>query len=208
MFRVGLTGGIASGKSTISQLFSALNIPVIDTDLISHQLMQKGQEAYLKTVEHFGAEILNPDGAINRAMLRQIIFTQAAQKTWLEYLLHPLIRARTELQISQSKPADYALVVVPLMFETGFNKFLDHIIAIDCPPSTQLDRLMHRDHIQRELAQKMIDAQLTNEQRMQQADSCVQNQDNGSRSQDVLQLHTKLLSLAHKNNPGAPSSLN
>mgnify|MGYP000881962658 CR=1 FL=1 len=196
MFRVGLTGGIASGKSTISQLFAELNIPVIDTDVISHQLMQKGQQAYQETLLHFGPHILNQDDSINRVLLRQIIFSEPAQKTWLENLLHPLIRARTEQQIASYKQADYVLVVVPLMFETGFNRFLDHIIAIDCPPSTQLERLIQRDRIQPELAQKMLDAQLDNQQRLQLADSCINNQDNLNRKQDVLDLHSRLLVLA------------
>jgi len=196
MFRVGLTGGIASGKSTISQLFAELNIPVIDTDVISHQLMQKGQQAYQETLLHFGPHILNQDDSINRVLLRQIIFSEPAQKTWLENLLHPLIRARTEQQIASYKQADYVLVVVPLMFETGFNRFLDHIIAIDCPPPTQLERLIQRDRIQPELAQKMLDAQLDNQQRLQLADSCINNQDNLNRKQDVLDLHSRLLVLA------------
>jgi len=198
MLRVGLTGGIASGKSTISQLFAELNIPVIDTDVISHQLMQKGQEAYQKTLQHFGPEILNHDGSINRALLRKIIFSEPAQKAWLENLLHPLIRSRTEQQIAINQHLDYVLVVVPLMFETGFNQFLDHIIAIDCPSSTQLERLIQRDHIDQALAQKMLAAQLTNKQRIQLADSSIKNQDNRSRKQDVLQLHARLLELNRK----------
>ena len=198
MLRVGLTGGIASGKSTISALFAELGVPVVDTDIISHQLMQPGQEAYLKTLQHFGSHILDPEHqTINRALLRQLVFSQAEQKDWLENMLHPLIRAQTLHQINQAAgSAPYVLVVVPLMFETGFNRLLDHIIAIDCPPSCQLDRLTQRDHINDELARKMLRAQLNNEQRLQQADSIIKNVDNKSRSQDVLKLHQRLMQIA------------
>jgi len=195
MFRVGLTGGIASGKSTISQLFYKLGIPVIDTDIISHQLMQIGQAAYEQTVLHFGQNILSQDGNINRTKLRQIIFSQPQQKSWLEKMIHPQIQKTTENQIAELSEGDYVLIVVPLMFETGFNKFVNHVIAIDCPIETQLERLTQRDEIDSKLAREMISSQLDNPSRLTLADSIIINQDSNNREQDVLKLHKKILNL-------------
>ena len=196
MFRVGLTGGIASGKSTISRLFSDLGITVIDTDIISHQLMQINQAAYIQAKQHFGIDILNEDGSIQRSILRQIIFDQPQQKEWLEKMIHPLIRQETVEQINNVASGDYVLIVVPLMFETGFNQLVDHVIAIDCPAETQLKRLLERDKIDSQLSKKMIAAQMDNQSRLSKADSILQNSDNRNRRQDVLQIHLKLIKLA------------
>ena len=195
MLKVGLTGGIASGKSTISQLFSDLGIPIIDTDKISHRLMQPGQTGYLQTVEHFGQSILHSDNSINRALLRSIIFNQPEQKLWLENLMHPLIKAETLSQIERSRHLNYVLVVVPLMFETGYNELLDHVIAIDCPTEIQLKRLRQRDHIDDELARKMIASQMENSIRLSLSDSRLPNLNDEDREQDVLELHHLLLAL-------------
>lgn len=196
MFRVGLTGGIASGKSTISQLFSNLGVTIIDTDLISHQLMQPGQPAFLQTVKHFGKSILKSNGNLNRKKLREIIFNQPQQKSWLEKMIHPLIRQKTQDAMQQASTQKYVLVVVPLMFETGFDKLLDHIIAINCPVDIQLKRLTQRDNINLSLAQQIIAAQMDNQTRINRADSQLTNADDSSRQQDVLQLHLKLLNLS------------
>ena len=196
MFRVGLTGGIASGKSTISQLFEKLGVIVIDTDKISHHLMQPGEAGYDKTLAHFGPQILNPDQSIDRGQLRKIIFSNAAEKTWLEQLLHPLIRQRAEQAMQQAKNTDYVLLVVPLLFETGFEQLVDHVIAIDCPASIQIQRLIQRDGVDALLAKRMLNAQLSNEQRTARADSVLPNANDGDRSGDVLKLHQHLLQLA------------
>ena len=195
-FLVGLTGGIASGKSTISQLFASLGTPIIDTDIISHQLMQQNQAAYIQTVKHFGQSILNNDGSINRPGLRKIIFNEPQQKSWLENMIHPLIRKKTQENILNANTEDYVLIIVPLMFETGFDQLVDHVIAIDCPAETQIKRLTQRDNIDKELAQKMIAAQMDNQSRLSRADSVLANPDNKNRHQEVLQLHQKLLKLA------------
>ncbi len=197
MFRVGLTGGIASGKSTISQLFSDLGIDIIDTDVISHQLMEPGQPAYQQTVKHFGARILNNNKTINRSTLRKIVFNQPAEKKWLENMIHPLIKQQSESAL-QSATSDYALLVVPLMYESGFNELVDYVISIDCPTTVQKKRLIERDGINEQLAEKMIHSQMRNDHRHARADSSLDNRENKDISSKVLQMHKKLKRMASR----------
>ena len=197
MLKVGLTGGIASGKSLISKLFAELGIPVIDTDRISHDLMQPGQKAYINAIEHFGPEIVKPDQSIDRALLRQRVFEHPEQRRWLEQMIHPLIRQAAVAQMQAAAPSDYLLLVVPLLFESGFDDLVDHVIAIDCPASTQIQRLLQRDGISRLMAEQMIAAQLSNEQRLHRADSIIHNPDDSDRSSAVQALHQQLLQLAN-----------
>ena len=204
MFRVGLTGGIASGKTTISNLFEKLKIPVIDTDIISHQLMQPGQTGYNQTVDHFGQNILSNDKTINRVELREIVFNNPEEKLWLENMLHPLIRAKAIQLMEQADNSSYVLLVVPLMFETQFNTMVDHVIAIDCPFETQKKRLIKREHVKNpsqnnfteSMAEKIIASQLSNDERIKLSDSILNNNDNVDRFSEVNQLHEYLLSLS------------
>jgi dephospho-CoA kinase len=197
MLKVGLCGGIASGKSTISRIFESLGIAVIDTDIISHQLMQPGQIAYQKTLDNYGYQILYTDASINRKLLREIVFNDAKQKLWLENMLHPLIRdeASRLMQLEMNSP--YILLVVPLMYETGFDLLLDHIIAIDCPREIQISRLIKRDGINTTLANKILDAQMGNEQRLSRADSIILNDDDRDPTERVTKLHQKLTQLSN-----------
>jgi len=197
MFRVGLTGGIASGKTTISELFSRLGVPVIDTDIISHQLMQPGQPAYLKTANHFGQNILNSDASLNRKLLRKLIFQDSAEKLWLESMIHPLIRLHTEQAVQRLPDSNYCLIVVPLLFETGFEQLVQHVIAIDCPLETQKKRLLQRDNIDETLANRMIQSQMRNEDRIVRADNVISNPDKSNPAPQVSTLHDKLLKLAN-----------
>ena len=196
MLKVGLTGGIASGKSTISRLFEKLGVPVHDTDVISHELMQAGEKAYIEAIKHFGDGILNDDQTINRSLLRQIVFDDPAEKGWLEQMIHPMIRQRSEQALREVVKADYAILVVPLLFESGFDKLVDHVIAIDCPQQVQIERLMERDGIDEGLAQQMISSQLSNDQRLARADSHITNADKEDRMPDVQRIHQQLLGLA------------
>lgn len=195
MLNVGLTGGIASGKTTISDLFANLGITIIDTDVISHQLMHKGEAAYQLSVAHFGQQIVDKHGDIKRPALRRLVFEQPQQKQWLENMIHPLIRERTLQQVKSANNEHYVLIVVPLMFETGFNDFMDHIIAIDCPAEVQLSRLIKRDQIDYPLAKKIIHAQIDNASRLARADSIIANSENSNRQNDVKILHQNLLKL-------------
>ncbi len=197
MLKVGLCGGIASGKSTISRIFESLGVAVIDTDSISHDLMRPGQIAYQKTLDNYGHQILQSDASINRKLLREIVFNDAKQKLWLEKMLHPLIRdeATRLMQLITNSP--YILLVVPLMYETGFDSLVDHIIAIDCSRQVQISRLIQRDGIDTTLANKILDSQMDNEQRLSRADSIILNNDDCDPTERVTETHHELTQLGN-----------
>lgn len=190
---IGLTGGICSGKTTISNLFSDLGVEVIDTDIISHQLMAPQQNGFEQTVRHFGSKILLDSGEINRAKLKSIIFSNLEQKKWLEEMLHPLIKDQTKQQITQANTskttsAKYILLVVPLLFETNFHRLCDKVLAIDCEPETQMERLIQRDSITKNLASKIIQSQLSNQNRLKRADYIIDNNRNSDPGNQVIEI--------------------
>ena len=198
MFAIGLTGGIASGKTTISELFAARGVPVIDTDVISRGLLEPGEPAYAQVRAHFGDEVVDADGRIRRARLREIVFNDRRQKAWLETMLHPLIYQRSLDTIRGHKRDAYVLVVIPLLFETNFQALVDRILVVDCPAEVQIERLIARDGIDAELARKMIAQQLSNEQRIARAHDLIDNSRDGvDLDSEVEQLHRKYLSLAN-----------
>jgi len=197
VYAVGLTGGIASGKTTISRLFADLGVPVVDTDVISRELLEPGQLGYRQVSEHFGESILKADGEVDRARLREIVFNQRSQKTWLETMLHPLIYQRSLDAIRAHTRAAYVLVVVPLLFETNFQSLVDRVLAVDCDAEQQIERLVKRDGIERELAVKMLAQQLDNSTRLARAHDSIANRGDGSNLQaDVASLHRRYLKLA------------
>ena len=196
MFKVGLTGGIASGKTTVSNLFQQLHVPVIDTDIISRELLNIDQPGYQQVITHFGTNILQSDAQIDRRKLRQLIFTQAREKDWLEAMLHPLIYQQTLLKISNHLDARYILVVIPLLFETSFQSLVDRVLVIDCSPETQIQRLLERDKIPPDLAQKMLDQQFTNAARLERADDIIFNNEGNTLDQQVTNLHLKYRALS------------
>ena len=177
MFSVGLTGGIASGKTTISNLFTELGVLVIDTDIISRNLLAPGEQVYRQVCAHFGKKILFANGEINRATLRNIIFSDPQQKSWLETMLHPLIFQRSHDAIVENSRASYVLVVVPLLFETNFQSLVDRILVVDCPADQQIQRLMKRDDIDDSLAHSMLAQQLSNAERLTRAHDVINNRE-------------------------------
>ena len=197
MYSVGLTGGIASGKTTISKLFAQRGVPVIDTDVISRALLEPGERAYSQVCAHFGERILDPSESIDRARLRKIVFNDATEKHWLEAMLHPLIYQRSHDAILTHGRADYVLVVIPLMFETNFQSLVDRILVVDCPPEIQIERLMRRDGIDETLARKMLGQQLQNHERIARAHDLIANgSDDADLEGQVEKLHRQYLQLA------------
>lgn len=197
MFSVGLTGGIASGKTTVSDLFQNLGVSVIDTDIISRQLLIQGEQAYEQVVEHFGPGILLDNGDIDRAQLRRIVFAEPRHKTWLETMLHPLIYQRSHREIMEHAGASYVLVVVPLLFETNFQSLVDRILVVDCPAEIQIERLVKRDSIDEALARSMLDQQLDNADRVARGHDVIHNRDPDSNlERQVEMLHQRYLEMA------------
>jgi dephospho-CoA kinase len=197
MFSVGLTGGIASGKTTVSDLFAALGVPIVDTDVVSRKLLQPGELAYRQVCEHFGSAILSADGEIDRAALRKLVFSNPRHKSWLEKMLHPLIYQRSHDAIKQHSRAAYVLVVVPLLFESSFQSLVDRVLAVDCSAEQQIHRLMKRDNIDEDLARSMLAQQLSNAERRARAHDIIDNHgDDADLRSQVNSLHQFYLQLA------------
>lgn len=174
MLTIGLTGGIASGKSEVSRMFEKLGAPVIDTDLISRQLVEPGEPALQEIIAAFGASILNTNGTLNRKKLGKLIFQSKQQREQLEDILHPRIRDEVYRQL-QALDAPYAIVVIPLLLESRYPITVDRVLLIDAPQELQRRRLMQRNNIPQVEADKMIQAQTTNNKRLAAADDVISN---------------------------------
>ena len=195
-FRVALTGGIASGKSTVADLFAALGVPVIDTDVIARQVVEPGQPALAKIAAMFGPDVLDSEGRLDRRRMRERIFTDPDAKRLLEAILHPAIRAEMERQ-SMAAHGPYQVLVIPLLTEGGRRDHVDRVLLVDVPEELQIQRLMMRDGVSHEQAQASLNAQATRAQRLALADDVIRNTGrvDGLREQ-VAELHGKYLRLA------------
>jgi dephospho-CoA kinase len=171
---IGLTGGIASGKSTVARMFCELGAALVDTDEISRDVVAPGEPGLTAVREAFGPAVIDEHGALDRAALRRIVFDQPAERRRLEAILHPLIRAQA-IAALRKVTGPYVLVAVPLLLETGFNELVDRVLVVDCPREMQLARLMQRDGIRRETATAMLAAQATRQQRLALADDVIDN---------------------------------
>lgn len=173
---IGLTGGIASGKSAVSSRFQALGVSVVDADRVARQVVQPGQPALAAIATHFGDEVIGADGQLDRATLRRIVFADASARAALEAITHPAIRA---LMISQCRQATgpYVVADIPLLAEAGRQQYpwIQRVLVVDVPQAVQLQRLMARDCINASLAQRMIDAQASRAQRLAIADDVLDN---------------------------------
>lgn len=190
---VALSGGIASGKSTIANLFAQLGVPIIDADVIARQVVEIGTDAYKLIVKHFSQEILLPNNEIDRSQLRDIIFNNDHERLWLNNLLHPIIQEQTQIQIAQQTAA-YVIWVVPLLVENNLYNLADRVLMVDTPEQLQLERLIQRDNIDESLAKKMISSQISSQKRLTYADDIiVNNGDLTSLIAQVNKLHQQYL---------------
>jgi len=196
MFRVGLTGGIASGKTTVANIFADLGAAIVDTDVIAREVVAPGQPGLAAVVDAFGPSVLLDSGELDRAALRKIVFHDAERRRVLETILHPLIRAQAMRQID-AVVAPYVVVVVPLLLESGFAELVDRIVVVDCQGTQQLDRLRRRDRIDAREAQTMLNAQTARSARLAKADDVVDNSgDLAATRAQVESLHALYLELA------------
>lgn len=193
---IGLTGGIGSGKSTVANEFIALGIDVVDADKVARQVVEPGQQALTDIELYFGADVLNAAGELDRAKLRHIIFNSEAKKQWLNNLLHPIIRDALLLQIAAAKSA-YVVLEAPLLLENKLTKYTDVTLVVDVTEALQVERAMQRDGNSKSQIQAIMNAQISREQRLQQADYIIDNNsaDREALKQQVKLLHSQFLSL-------------
>lgn len=189
MLRIGLTGGIGSGKSEVSRHFAALGTPVIDTDLLAREVVDPGQPLLQEILDTFGRDLRLKNGSLDRSALRARVFQEPELRKRLEAMTHPRIAQALEDRVA-ALPAQtlYVVLVIPLLFEAGWQKQVDRVLVVDCPEAVQVERVARRDGIPVELAWTMVRSQASREQRRQGADDVI---DNGG-GEDAGSLETRV----------------
>ncbi|CAL7964365.1 dephospho-CoA kinase [Gammaproteobacteria bacterium] len=174
MLKIGLTGGIGSGKSTVAKYFAKLNIPIIDADKIAHELLEPGTITYKKIVTHFGEEFLTAKKTLDRNKLRQLIFYNKKERLWLEKLIHPRIRSEMIKHI-ESLEGPYCIMAIPLLFETKISPKVNRILVVDCPKKNQIDRAHKRNGYSINQIKAIIATQIDRRKRLGRADDVIRN---------------------------------
>jgi len=198
MLKVGLTGGIGCGKSTITALFKELDIPVIDADEISHDLVKPGKPTLHLIKNIFGDNVINAnDGSLNRKHLREIVFSDMYAKQQLENILHPLIYQTIKVKLADLI-GPYAIVSIPLLLETGMTDLVDRILVIDCSIESQIERVKKRDNIDISIIQSIIDSQVPRSARVLKADDLIDNSGPIDKlAEQVKKLHNLYILISH-----------
>ena len=195
MLVIGLTGGIGSGKSTVTKLFATLDVPVIDTDVVAREVVIPGSKALNEIQLCFGERYIQSDGHLDRAAMRQLVFADDDARAKLESILHHRIHRSVWNWIEQQQ-ADYCIVVVPLLFEKGWDEYFDRILVVDADEEVQIARTMQRDHLSREEVLAIIHSQIPRQQRNEAADDIIENHLNEiDLEQQVNTLHQNYLKL-------------
>ncbi|XOB91244.1 dephospho-CoA kinase [Pseudomonadota bacterium 24LQ007] len=173
---IGLTGGIGSGKSTVARMFGALGVHWVDADDVARQVVEPGTQALRAIADHFGKSILQSNGELDRAALRQKVFEDPEQRRWLEGLLHPIIRQELIRQLSpEDYNLPYVMLVSPLLLETNQHELVDKIVVVDVPEEIQIERTMARDSNSREQVERILAAQMPRAARREKADAIINN---------------------------------
>ncbi|MGA9368157.1 MAG: dephospho-CoA kinase, partial [Steroidobacteraceae bacterium] len=207
VFRVGLTGGIASGKSTVTKFFAALGVPIIDTDQVAREVVEPGQPPLERLVERFGRGILTADGHLDRPKLRGIVFSDPKARADLEALTHPAIGTAVEAW-SAAAGGPYQILVIPLLVEKSLASQLDRVLVVDCNEELQIRRLQARDGSTLEQARAILNAQTSRTARLKSAHDVIQNEgDLSVVSDQVSALHTRYLELAAQAGAGGASTI-
>ncbi|KXF80085.1 dephospho-CoA kinase [Enterovibrio coralii] len=195
-FVIGVTGGIGSGKTTVADLFAEKGIDVIDADVIARQVVEPGTDGLNAIAEKFGAEMLTPEGTLNRAALREHVFSHPEDKVWLNALLHPKIR-ETMISQTQQSQTPYCLLVVPLLVENSLQLLCQRVLVVDVSEQTQIARTGKRDGVSTEQVKNILNAQASRIQRLAIADDIVNN-DGGNKEliPQIDALHAQYLELA------------
>jgi dephospho-CoA kinase len=192
---VGVTGGIGSGKSEVTRRFQALGIHVVDADQVAREVVELNSPALEAITLHFGKNILTTNGTLDRAKLRSIIFSNPAEKTWLEQLLHPIINSEITRQLQAAKSI-YAILVSPLLLETKQDKLVDRVLVVDASEASQIDRAQKRDASTIEHIQAIMSSQMSRNERREKADDLIENNgDMLALDLQVKNMHKKYLTL-------------
>lgn len=195
MLKIGLTGGIGSGKTTAANLFIELGIPVIDADKIAHTLVNNGQPALREVEKKFGSTIINEDGSLDRNKLRDIVFSSPDKKKLLESILHPLVYKEMQRRM-ESLHSPYVILCIPLLLETGMQHLVDRTLVIDCPVETQFERVKQRNRLTDDRIFSIINAQISRTQRISAADDIINNTGSTSKlAEQIKKLHNLYISL-------------
>ncbi|MDD4912712.1 MAG: dephospho-CoA kinase [Sideroxydans sp.] len=191
----GLTGGIGSGKSTVAEIFANLGARIIDTDKIAHQLTQPNGAAISHIASQFGADFIDPVGAMDRVKMRKLIFSNPDAKKRLEAILHPLILGVSKSAAELATEAPYTLLVVPLLFENGhYQHWLRGVIAVDCSEQQQIERTMRRSHLSESDVQAIMDKQIRRSERLTRSDYIIHNDGEPNLlSEQIQTLHSHLI---------------
>ena len=196
MLKVGLTGGIGSGKTVVSDRFAELGAPVIDTDVLAREVVEPGEPALERLVEAFGRDVLQTDGRLDRKRLREVVFSDAESKHRMESILHPVIRDRLQSHLA-SLQAPYCIIVVPLLVETNFHEIVDRVLVVDAPRERRILWVMTRNGMPRNEVERIIETQATPEGRLRIAHDVINNDtDLMELREKVDRLHSKYLALA------------
>ncbi|MEY4684193.1 MAG: dephospho-CoA kinase [Pseudomonadota bacterium] len=195
VYRVGLTGGIGSGKSTVSLMLSRLGVPVIDADQVARSVVEPESKALNMIKSHFGEEIVT-EGRLDRRRLREIIFADEMERQWVESLLHPFIQAEM-LQRADQQDHAYVVLEIPLLFEAGYRSLVDRVLVIDAPKELQIDRVIRRDGVPPSQVESIIKAQISSDERLKQADDVIENSGDFTHlERQVERLHRNYLEMA------------
>ncbi|MCC2522977.1 dephospho-CoA kinase [Vibrio coralliilyticus] len=199
-FVVGLTGGIASGKTTVANLFqSQFGIEIVDADVVAREVVEPGSEGLKAIEERWGADILLHDGTLNRAKLREVIFANEEEKAWINGLLHPMIREKMQADIAKVT-SPYGLLVIPLMVENNLQSLADRVLVVDVDKQTQMQRTVERDGVPLEQVESILAAQASRTQRLAIADDVIKNNaTNQELLPQITELHQKYLEICREN---------
>ncbi|QDO82176.1 dephospho-CoA kinase [Shewanella psychropiezotolerans] len=196
-YLIGLTGGIGSGKTTVANLFAELGIELVDADVVARDVVEIGTSGLTQIAAHFGKQILNQDGRLDRVALREIIFSEPKERSWINGLLHPMIRTEMLNQLA-STSSPYTILVAPLLFENELDRLVNRTLLIDISPEQQRKRTINRDSVTNEQVEKIISSQAPRVEKLLKADDVIDNHGKISALKSkVIALHNNYLKLSN-----------